>query len=132
MDTVTIDQAISRGIRVVNVPVWGLMAMPAALLIFGRRPLAVLVGPELVDAVLVIACGFCFVGAWFWWSIQIPKWRLWAYERVTDIPELKRRAIEAQLTWPDGSIFARTEIKSASHKAREQELERRAYANVAT
>jgi len=70
-------------------------------------------------------CG-CFVAAWLWWSVQVPKWRLWAYERVDDIPELKRRAIEAQLIWPDGSIFSRTEIKSVAHAARERELERRA------
>jgi len=75
--------------------------------------------------VIVLFCG-CFVAAWLWWSVQVPKWRLWAYERVDDIPELKRRAIEAQLIWPDGSIFSRTEIKSVAHAARERELERRA------
>jgi hypothetical protein len=97
METVTIDQAIARGTRLLNWPVWGLLATPALLLIFGRRPLGALIGPERFDLAVVIDFGLCFVGAWLWWSFQVPKWRLWAYERVTDIPELKRRAIEAKL-----------------------------------
>jgi hypothetical protein len=51
---------------------------------------------------------------------------LWAYERVIDIVELKRSAVQAGLTWPDGSIFARTEIKSRAHRQREREFERHA------
>lgn len=109
METVTIDQAIARGTRVVNFPVWGLLATPVALLIFGRGAPGALIGPGLVDRTLVIAFALCFLGAWLWWSIQVPKWRLWAYERVTDIPELKRRAIEAQLIWPGNHAFGITE-----------------------
>lgn len=55
-----------------------------------------------------------FVSAWVWWSTAIPKWRLWAYRRVDDIPLLKQKAVAAMLTWPDGHFFERTEIKSKS------------------
>jgi hypothetical protein len=64
-----------------------------------------------------------FVLAWSWWSLMIPKWRLWAYERVTDIPRLKTMAVNVGLTWPDGSLFSRTEIKSREHALRERQLD---------
>jgi hypothetical protein len=94
MTSITIDQTIARGTRLVNVPVFVILFAPGII--------------------------------WLWWSVQVPKWRLWAYERVDDIGELKRRAIEARLIWPDGSVFSRTEIKSAAQAARERELEQRA------
>ena len=75
---------------------------------------------------MMVLVSFSFVSAWFWWSVAAPKWRLWAYEHVDDITELKRRALRAKLIWPDTSIFARTEIKSAAHATRERELEQRA------
>ena len=71
-------------------------------------------------------CGAGWLLAWVWWSLAVPKWRLWAYERVADIAELKARAVTAGLTWPDGNIFTRTEIKSRAHAQRERELELRA------
>jgi len=64
-----------------------------------------------------------FVLAWLWWSFSVPRWRVWAYERVSDIAELKHAAVLAGLIWPDGHIFERTEIKSAEIRAKEKALE---------
>ncbi|MCF6292889.1 MAG: hypothetical protein L3J04_05785 [Robiginitomaculum sp.] len=36
--------------------------------------------------------------------------------------QLKVKAVEVGLTWPDGHFFERTEIKSKAHKRAEQEL----------
>jgi hypothetical protein len=66
-----------------------------------------------------------FVSAWLWWSVSIPKWRLWAYEHVVDLGKLKQSAVEVGLTWPDGNFFERTEIKSTKHAAREKKLEQK-------
>jgi hypothetical protein len=123
---VTIDQAINRGTLVVNGPVWLLLATPAIALVLARDYLHFDVNGRVFGIAVLALFVLCFVAAWLWWSVQVPKWRLWAYERVDDIPELKRRAIGAGLTWPDDSIFSRTEIKSAAHAARERELESRA------
>lgn len=54
---------------------------------------------------------------------MIPKWRLWTYEGVADIPRLKAWAVNVGLTWLDGSVFNRTEIKSREHALRERELD---------
>ena len=132
METISVDQAIARGNRVVSWPVRAFLIAPAVLYFLGRRPLETLLGEHTFGAIVLAFFAVCFVSGWLWWSVQIPKWRLWAYERVADIPELKRRAILAQLTWPDGSIFAKTEIKSAQHAARERELEERVKQHATT
>jgi hypothetical protein len=53
-----------------------------------------------------------FVAGWLVWSVQTPRWRRWAYERVEDIEALKAMAVSSQYIWPDGPIFGRTEIVS--------------------
>jgi hypothetical protein len=126
MSNVTIDQAIARGTRVINVPVWVFLLSPEIAWVGGRHTLADLFGDKAFSIAMVVLFVGCFLAAWLWWAVQVPKWRLWAYERVDDIPELKRRAIAAKLIWPDDSIFTRTEIKSESHAARERALEQRA------
>jgi hypothetical protein len=123
MSNVTIDQAIARGTRVVNAPVILLLLSPGIVWVCGGRTLAVHIGDTAMFIAMIVLFVGCFIAAWLWWSVQVPKWRLWAYERVDDIPELKRRAIEARLIWPDRSIFSRTEIRSPAHAARERELE---------
>jgi hypothetical protein len=123
MPKVTIDQAISRGTRVVNGPVWLILAVPAVVLVVCRYYLHVDTNSRRFGIPFLILFTACFTAAWLWWSFAVPKWRLWAYERVDNIPELKRRAVAAMLIWPDGSIFSRTEIKSAEHAQRERRLE---------
>ncbi len=48
--------------------------------------------------------------AWLAWSILTPRWRLWAYERVDDIDELKRIALADRVLWPEGHIIHRSEL----------------------
>src|SRR5678816_2102572 len=79
-------------------------------------------------AVMLTFLGSMIVGgmvAWRWWAIAVPKWRLWAYERVTDIQRLKRYAVIVGLTWPDGHPFEKTEIKSEAHAQAERDLEQK-------
>jgi hypothetical protein len=64
-----------------------------------------------------------FVGGWLVWSIQVPRWRLWAYHRVWDIAELKRQAVERRVIWPDGSIFEKTELMSRQVREERRALE---------
>jgi hypothetical protein len=57
-----------------------------------------------------------FVLSWLWWSINITKWRLWAFDNVRNVHELKKRASREQLIWKDGNFFEKTEIRSAADK----------------
>jgi len=113
MEYISVGTAVNRGILVVNCPVWLLLALPAACFLLHAPPI-----------VSVASLPFGFIAAWLWWSISAPKWRLWAYQRVSSTGELKAAAVRAQLIWPDGSIFSKTEIKSEQHRNAEREFER--------
>ena len=70
--------------------------------------------------------------SWSAWSILTPRWRLWAYERVDDIDELKRIALADRVLWPDGHIIHRSELTPPALRERLAaiEAERRAAAQA--
>ncbi len=106
--------AVLVGILLVNGPVLVLLVGPSFL--------AVRSGQERFwPATLALS----LVAAWSWWSFSVPRWRLWAYERVQSTGALQWWALATGLVWPRGSVFERTEFKSASHRQRELDLERR-------
>ena len=115
----SLSRVIWVGLLVVNGPV---LLLCGPLFLFGQ-----LVGSVTISrsynwlGLLVFGVGFAL--AWLWWSVSVPKWRLWAYQRVEDVAELKARAVGVGLTWPDGHFIERTEIKSRSHARRERELD---------
>lgn len=124
---ISVGRAIVIGLVWVNGPIFPIMfGLPLLIVSYtpwfgGGGDVVGAANGVLLSAVFVAG----FIAAWLWWSVNVPKWRLWAYERVNDIPELKRRAVAIGLTWPDGHFFERTEIKSNAHAARERELEGR-------
>ena len=82
-------------------------------------------GLPAVDAIVGFAVPFIL--AWLWWSVNVPKWRIWALERTTNWPALKIQAVGAGLIWDEttavGRTFTRTEIRSAKDQQRIAELE---------
>ena len=116
----SVTKAIVVGLLFVNGPVTILMVAPTAAMVYANR-----YGLIQWDGNWQIIPAFLigFVMAWLWWSITVPKWRLWAYTRVNDIAKLKEAAVSVRLTWPEGSQFARTEIKSKIHAQRERRLD---------
>lgn len=115
----TVDNALSRGQLVVNVPVFIIMFGVMGLFFFlgfsGRlpvyfTPLGILIGPLV---------------AWVYWSFAITRWRIWAFTNVDDVHELKHQAIVGQLIWPDGSFFEKTEIRTKKERTLISELEKR-------
>jgi tetratricopeptide (TPR) repeat protein len=123
--TMSIARAIWVGLLWVNGPVM--------LLLIGVPTVGVLAMTRLPPAdagwkaaILLSSIVLGFTLAWLWWSVTVPKWRLWAYERVDDIPRLKARAVAVGLVWPDGHVFERTEIKTRAHAEQERALEERA------
>jgi len=116
----SVSRAVWTGVAWVNGPVFLLLFLPVWA--FGG-----LVKRGVIDraynwmGLLVFLASVCI--AWLWWSFTVPRWRLWAYRRVTNIPALKAQAVSNGLTWPDGHWFSRTEIKSKAHARLEAELD---------
>ncbi|MDE2148796.1 MAG: hypothetical protein KGJ55_02945 [Gammaproteobacteria bacterium] len=113
MKTISAGKAVLVGILAVHVPIWALLAIP---------PIIAYLRSDSGCAIVALPAGFA--AAWLWWSLSVPRWRLWAYRRVSSVGALKRAAFEARLTWPDGSFFEKTEIKSKRHALREKQLAR--------
>lgn len=109
-ETITVDEAISKGHRMVNYPVF--------IIMFGTIGLGIYLVSQKILPFWVTPVGFVlgFGLAWLWWSIMITKWRLWAFENVRNVHELKKRAVQEKLIWSDNSIFEKTEIRSATDK----------------
>lgn len=120
----SVRAAIAIGTLVVNGPVLFFMCGPVGAFGFAVERGAVSRDYNWVG-LLVFAAGF--VAAWAWWSFAVPRWRLWAYQRVDDIPPLKVRAVQVGLTWPDGHLFERTEMRSSDIQRRQAELEGRSH-----
>ena len=58
-----------------------------------------------------------FIGAaiaWIWWSIFIPRWRVWSRNRGADVEQTQRLAERTLLVWPKGSMLEKTEIDTRS------------------
>lgn len=109
-ETVTVDEAISKGHRMVNYPVMAIM--------FGTIGLTLYLGTQKIIPTWGFPVGFvlAFVFAWLWWSFMITRWRLWAFDNVRNVHELKKRAIQEKLIWADNSIFEKTEIRTRTDK----------------
>ena len=123
----SVSAALWRGHLVVSLPVVILLIPGLA----GGVTAGIAVGNEfglndasgIILSVVGLVAGM--VPAWLWWSVAVPKWRLWALQHVENWPELKRRAIASGLIWPDGHIFGKTEIRSAAGARFEQEWQDR-------
>lgn len=111
-ETVTVDEALARGRKMINYPVLVIIVATIGLVIVYQIKYAApnwVIGAAIPAALLL---------AYFYWSIMITRWRLWAFENVRNVHELKKRAIKEKLIWPDDSIFVRTEIRSSADRAR--------------
>ena len=116
-------QAVNRGLLTIYVPSMAVLLTPMLALIaahkYGFIPSTGLASAKWAIPTFLVS----FVGGWLVWSVQVPKWRLWAYAQVDDIDALLVEAAEAQLIWPEGSCLQRTEIASAETWKRIRALE---------
>ncbi len=115
-EIVTVNKAITRGHRMVNYPVFVIM--------IGTLSVSFFLGSQGSFPLWIFPLGFglAFGLAWLYWSIMITKWRIWAFENVRNVHELKKRAIQEKLIWPDGSVFEKTEIRSSATKEKWKSL----------
>ncbi|WP_040627082.1 hypothetical protein [Mucilaginibacter paludis] len=108
--SVTVDEAIKKGKRIVAIPVLCIM--------LGSFFLTALLYTQIEFSTRILVA--CLLGSfampWLYWSVMITRWRIWAFENVRNVHELKKRAIKEQLIWKDGSFFENTEIRTADRQ----------------
>ena len=109
-NSVSVDDAIKKGKRLVN--------YPGTTIMLGTLGICFYLGIQHIMPFWIVPLGFIlsFVFAWIYWSFMITKWRLWAFDNVRNVHELKKRAIHEKLIWPDDSFFEKTEIRSMADK----------------
>jgi hypothetical protein len=116
---VTVDEAIAKGHRMVNYPVM--------LIMIGTLGVCFYLGINEILPQWIIPLGFvlAFGLAWLYWSFMITKWRLWAFQNVRNVRQLKKRAVQEKLIWPDNSIFEKTEIRNAMSQRQWNSLQKK-------
>ena len=120
-EPLTPQAAVDAAAWQVNGPVLVLMLGPTlAVLIVGLASGAPTGGLLQAGGMVLIPS---WLLAWLAWSILTPRWRLWAYERVEDLDELKRVALADRVLWPDGHIIHRSELAPAALRERLKAIE---------
>jgi hypothetical protein len=116
---ISVNKAISRGHLIVNIPVF--------ICIIGIPALSFYLSNQNLIPKWGIGIGFIlgFAFAWSVWSFMITKWRIWAFQNVRNVHELKKRAIQEKLIWNDGNIFEKTEIRTLEDKEELKKLEKK-------
>jgi len=119
-----VGRAILVGEIVVNMPALGLMLV--TMWLAGPVVQGWIEGGESKSIgflTLLVVMTLALGAGWLWWSIVMPRWRVWALERVCNPQLLYRAAVSAQLMWPTSGRLAflnRTEWKTARLSLREQ------------
>lgn len=118
-EQITVDKAIKRGHLIVNIPVFiTIISCPALALYFKKKYL-------IPDWGIGVAFLIGFLFAWLVWSFMITKWRIWAFENVRNVHELKKKAIQEKLIWNDGNIFEKTEIRNTEDTSKLKKIEKK-------
>jgi hypothetical protein len=117
-ETVTVKQAIQRGRKMVTFPMmiilWGSIGL-SIYLAFGQQ----------IFFALPIGIWVAVIAAMVYRSFMITKWRLWAFENVQNVNQLKREAAQAMLIPTENNFFEKIEIRTAAEKVKWSMLQER-------
>lgn len=117
--TVTVNEALNRGrLRLVFLPLLIIIGFIGIGLLFEENQF---IGKWIIPLALILG----FVFGWIAWSYFVNKWKIWAFENVQNVHELRRKAIEEKLIWKSGSWFEKTEFKSPEQKIKLKSLEKK-------
>lgn len=131
MSNISQQQALNRAFWMIKVPSMSLLFGPLITYV-ALAKLQIVPSIGYAGLKWALPCFLvAFIGSWLTWSVQVPRWRLWAYRRVDDVLLLEHLAVERQLIWPPGSIFEKTEIMSQSARSEIQKLRKMSEARCA-
>lgn len=109
-ETVTVDEAVKKGRKMV--------IYPTGLIIVVINAATILYSTQLFEPSGIVLEGFVasLLIAWFYRSRMRTKWKLWAFDNVRNVHELKKAAIREGILAKDNSFETRTEIRTTAEK----------------
>lgn len=109
-ETVSTEEALKKGQRMINMPVTFIMlgSLSTSIILVMLQN-----GYGLLARIIAISG---FIASWLYWSFAITRWKVWAFDNVRNVHDLKKRAIAEKLIWSDGSVWNKTEIWKATDK----------------
>ncbi len=118
-ENISVEEAISKGkIKLVYLPMI-LLFLSIGIGIYLK---SIGIIENWMIAVFVVG-GFLL--SWLAWSFLVVEWKIWAFENVRNVHELKRKAIQNNLIWKDDSWFNKTEIINYEQKQKLKLIERK-------
>ena len=119
-ENVTVDKALNRGQLILIVVPLLTMTMVFGLLIYLIIK-KIIDSPVYIPLMLVVG----ITSGWLVWSYNVVKWKVWAFENVRNVHELRRKAIDQKLIWPDGNWFNKSEIWAYEQKRKWKHIEKK-------
>lgn len=110
MNLITVEDALEKGQNYVNTPA------TIILFLFSSFGIYLNVKFDCSGWYVLLILFFSFSLSYFYWAIAVVKWKVWAFERVINKQELKRRAVFEKIIWNDDSFFSKTELWSKKDK----------------
>lgn len=118
-DNISVDVAIEKAKKTILYPSMGiLIGIPIILCILAEF--------DILQTWFVLIGFICStLLSILFWSFTITDWKIWAYENVRNLHELKRRAIQEKLTYEDDSFYLKLEFKTRRQKEKLKYLTKR-------
>jgi hypothetical protein len=109
---ITISQAIAKGHK--------MLTIPSLVIFIGVISFGVFLDVRYIHEGWPIAAslGAAAVLSCIFWCYKVTQWRIWAFGNIRNVHELKKKAIDQQLIWPDDHFL--TGIEISTQKQREQ------------
>ncbi|MGY3211819.1 hypothetical protein [Mucilaginibacter sp. HD30] len=130
---ISVDEAITKGRQMLLLPrivmVVGLFLFlfPITLILIG-----IFEGPPFTTNVWLVCTAvtvFCFVVFFYlpylFWSKRTTRWKLWAFDNVDDVHELKIMATEAHLCPAYGTVMDKLQFQSTEEREQWRNLQDR-------
>jgi hypothetical protein len=124
---ITIKKALERGMMVVNrvTAIIGVIYM--ALLYHWQKDFySYFQGMgRIIGSIVFLLITFISLAIilWFYRSIMITKWKIWAYSNVDNIKKLKKRALTRNILFPKSHFLTRTEIRTSADTQKLESLQ---------
>lgn len=132
-ELISVDEALARGRSMLLLPrillIMGIFffLFPTALII-----MALMAGPVFTPnvwfwcvAVLIFTFFIGFYLPFRFWSKRTTRWKLWAFDNVTNVHELNKLALRANLFAAYGTVMDKLQVQSADERERWRELQDR-------